>query len=273
MTGIRLASVFAFCASVAIGQNAELSGLIQDDPSHSGVSGAEVTLRNEQTGGRRNTTSNASGFYSLPALSPGLYRISIRAIGFETIVREGIRLETGDNARMDFSLRLGDFRTEVTVHGDPPLINSENASVGTVIDRDTIDQLPLNGRGIQALIELSPGVVAVPVTAGDRGQFAVNGQRNDANYYTVDGVSADFALMKPLAPLSLGNPLPYQAGGGMIPANNFLGTFSNLVSPDALQEFKIQTSTFAPEFGRSPGAQIGLVTRSGTNRYSGSLFE
>jgi hypothetical protein len=272
MTGIRLASVFAFCASVAMGQNSELSGLIQD-PTHSGVSGAEVTIRNEQTGGRRNTSSNVSGFYSLPALSPGLYRLSIRAIGFETIVREGIKLETGENARLDFSLKLGDFRTEVTVHGDSPLINSEDASVGTVIDRDTIDQMPLNGRGIQALIELSPGVVAVPVTAGDRGQFTINGQRSDANYFTVDGVSADFALMKPWSPLAPGNPLPYQAGGATIPANNFLGTFSNLVSPDALQEFRIQTSTFAPEFGRSPGAQIGLVTRSGTNRYSGSLFE
>src|SRR5580704_11430807 len=270
MTGIRLAPVFAFCAGVAIGQNAELSGLIQD-PSNSGVSGTEVTIRNEQTGGRRNTSSNASGFYSLPALGPGLYRISIRAIGFETIVREGIKLETGENARLDFSLRLGDVRTEVTVHGDAPLINSENASVGTVIDRDIIDQMPLSGRGIQALIELSPGVVAVPVTAGDRGQFAINGQRNDANYFTVDGVSANFALMNPLSPT--GAALLYQAGGGMIPANNFLGTFSNLVSPDALQEFKIQTSTFVPEFGRSPGAQIGLVTRSGTNRYSGSLFE
>src|SRR5580693_8706749 len=216
MTGIRLASVFAFCARVATGQNAELSGLIQD-PANSGVSGAEVTIRNEQTGGRRNTSANASGFYSLPALSPGLYRLSIRASGFETIVREGIKLETGANARLDFSLRLGDFRTEVTVHGDSPLINSEDASVGTVIDRDTIDQMPLNGRGIQALIELSPGVVAVPVTAGDRGQFTINGQRSDTNYFTVDGVGANFALMKPWAPLAPGNPLPYQAGGAMIP--------------------------------------------------------
>jgi hypothetical protein len=272
MRRIWLAPVFAFCAGVAFGQNAELSGLIQD-PSHAGVSGAEVTIRNEQTGGRRNTSSNASGFYSLPALSPGQYRLSIRAIGFETIVREGIKLEVGENAGIDFSLRLGDFRTEVTVHGDPPLINSENASVGTVIDRDTIDQMPLNGRGIQALIELSPGVVAVPVTVGDRGQFTVNGQRNDANYFTVDGVSANFAVMNPLSPNSGAGAFPLQAGGALIPANNFLGTFSNLVSPDALQEFRIQTSTFAPEFGRSPGAQIGLVTRSGTNRYSGSLFE
>ena len=239
---------------MAFGQNAELSGLIQD-PSNSGVSGAEVTIRNEQTGGRRNTISNVSGFYSLPALSPGRYRLSIRAIGFETIVRQGIKLEVGENARMDFSLRLGDVRTEVTVHGDSPLINSNDASVGTVIDRDTIDKMPLNGRGIQALIELSPGVVTVPVTPGNRGRFAINGQRSDANYFTVDGVSANFALMKPLTPSSPGNKFPYQAGGAMIPANNFLGTFSNLVSPDALQEFKIQTSTFAPEFGRSPGAR------------------
>src|ERR1700740_2623301 len=99
MTGVRLAPVFAFCASVAFGQNAGLSGLIRD-PSNSGVSGAEVTIRNEQSGGRRKTLSNASGFYILPAPSPGLYRLSIRAIGFETIVREGIKLEVGDNARM-----------------------------------------------------------------------------------------------------------------------------------------------------------------------------
>src|SRR6202021_1295357 len=215
MTGIRLASVFAFCAGVAFGQNAELSGLVQD-PSHSGVSGAEVTIRNEQTGGRRSTSANASGFYSLPALGPGLYRLSIRATGFETIVREGIKLETGENARLDFSLRLGDFRTEVTVHGDSPLINSEDASVGTVIDRDTIDQMPLNGRGIQALIELSPGVVAVPVSSGNRGEFAVNGQRTDANYFTVDGVSANFALMSPLS-LNAGvaDPYPLQGGGAL----------------------------------------------------------
>src|SRR5260370_35034776 len=114
MTGIWLAPVFALCAGVAIGQNANLSGLIQD-PSNSGVSGAEVSIRNEQTGGRRNTHSNGSGFYSLPALSPGAYRLSIRAIGVETIVRKRLKLEGGENPRIDFSLRPGGFRTHVTV--------------------------------------------------------------------------------------------------------------------------------------------------------------
>ncbi len=272
MTRIWLAPVFALCAGVAFGQNAELSGLIQD-PSTLGVSGADITLRSEQTGGRRSAKSNAAGFYSLPALSPGNYRLTIHAKGFETIVREGIRLEVGENARIDFTLQLGDFETVVTVRGGDPLMNTENASAGTVIDRDIIDQMPLNGRGIQSLIELSPGVVVVPVVSASRGQFAIDGQRSDANYFTVDGVSANFALSNPLSVFSMGTGLAAQAGGAMIPANNFLGTFGNLVSPEALQEFKIQTSTFAPEFGRSPGAQIGLVTRSGTNHYSGLLFE
>ncbi len=261
-------------AAMCFGQNAQLAGSILD-PSRSPVAGAEVTVRNEQTGGRRVTTSNDSGFFSVFSLTPGFYRISVHANGFEAIVQDGIKLDVAENARLDFALRLGDSHTEVTVHGGQPLINADDASVGTVIDRDIIDQMPLNGRGIQSLIELTPGVVVTPVVDTNRGQFAVNGQRADANYYTVDGVSADFAagdlrsvLSRGATPFSVG-----QAGGGMLPANNFLGTFSNLVSPDALQEFKIQTSTFSPEFGRSPGAQVGLVTRSGTNLYSGSLFE
>ncbi len=270
MRRIWLAPYFVMFAGVAFGQTAELSGLIRD-PSDSSVSGAEVSIRNEQTGGRRSTQSNASGFYSFPSLSPGEYRLSIRAMGFETIVREGIRLAVAENARIDFTLRLGDFHTVVTVTGGPPLINTEDASVGTVIDRKIIDQMPLSGRGIQSLIELSPGVVVVPVVAPSGGQFVVNGQRSNSNYITVDGVGANFALASALT--STPTTTIRRAGSGMIPANNFFGTFANLVSPEALQEFKIQTSTFAPEFGRSPGAQIGLVTRSGTNRYSGSLFE
>jgi len=272
MNRIGIAPAFVLCA-VSFGQSAELSGLIRD-PARLGVAGVEITLRNEHTGGRRVTRSNASGFYSLPTLNPGEYRLSVRAAGFETIVREDIRLEVGENARIDFDLRLGESRTEITVSGKPALMNTENGSVGTVVDRDIIDQMPLNGRGIQALIELSPGVVVIPVVDASRGQFAVNGQRSDANYFTVDGVSANFAVAYGMTASGLGgSALGVQAGSGMIPANNFFGTFSNLVSPEALQEFKIQTSSFPPEYGRSPGAQVELLTRSGTNRYSGSLFE
>ena len=274
MTSARLLLAGVVWAGTVSAQNAQLSGLIQD-PSALKIPGAEITLRNEQTGGKRVTKSNDDGFYSVFSLSPGVYRISVHAADFETVIREGIKLDVGENARLDFNLRIGDSHTEVTVHGDSPQINTEDASVGTVIDREIIDQMPLNGRGIQSLIELTPGVVVTPVVDASRGQFAVNGQRTDANYFTVDGVSANFSAGDAMQVTNeLGRNFSIgQAGGGMLPANNFLGTFSNLVSPDALQEFKIQTSTFAPEYGRSPGAQIGLITRSGGNRYSGSLFE
>jgi outer membrane receptor protein involved in Fe transport len=270
VTALRLTFVWIALACSLCGQTARISGEIRD-PSALPIQNAQISLLNEQTGGRRVAWSNEAGAYSLPSLSPGLYRITVRAPGFQTSVTRGLRLEVGDDTRLDIPLRLGDARTVVTVQADTPLMNNENASVGTVIDRRTIDRMPLNGRGIQALIELSPGVVAVPVEAPGDGQFVTNGQRNNANYITVDGATANFALQPMLA--NLYGPTPQQIGTGMTSANNFLGTYSNLVSPEALQEFRIQTSTFAPEFGRAPGAQIALVTRSGTNQYAGSLFE
>ncbi len=271
MIRFNFAIVFVAIPIAMRGQNAQISGLIHD-PSALNVAEAQINVRNEQTGGKRTTHSNQSGFYGVYSLSPGQYRISVQAAGFETVIREGVKLEVGDSARLDFVLRIGDSRSVMTIKDDPPLMNTNDAAVGTVVGRNLIDQLPLNGRGIQTLIELTPGVVVLPVSDVSRGQFSVNGQRGDANNFTVDGVSANFAAGAFLPGGVVLNSIG-QAGGGALPANNFLGTFSNLVSPDALQEFKIQTSTFAPEFGRSPGAQVGLVTRSGTNRYSGSLFE
>ena len=125
------------------------SGLIQD-PSGLKITEAEITLRNEQTGGKRVTKSNDEGFYSVFSLSPGVYRISVHAASFETVIREGIKLDVGENARLDFNLRIGDSHTEVTVHGDSPQINHRGrVRRDSVIDREIIDQMPLNGRGIQ----------------------------------------------------------------------------------------------------------------------------
>lgn len=263
--------LLAMSATAALCQQAQISGLIQD-PAGLSIMGAAISVRSEETGAQRLTQSNQAGFYGVTSLRPGTYRVTIRATGFETI-EEGVKLEVGDGARLDFVMRIGDSRTVVTVRGGPPLMNTEDASVGTVIGRDLIDQMPLNGRGIQTLVELTPGSEAVPSIATNSGQFSVNGQRSDANYFTVDGLSANFAAGAVESENGGGSTIINQAGGGTLPANNLLGTFSNLVSPDALQEFRLQTSTFAPEFGRAPGAQIGFVTRSGTTRYSGTLFE
>src|SRR6202008_26966 len=127
------------------------------------------------------------------------------------------------------------------------------------------ENLPLNGRSFQALISLTPGVVVTATRFDDQGQFSVNGQRADANYFTVDGVSANFGVTGLLQMV--------QTASGALPALSAAGGTNSLVSADAMQEFRIQTSSFAPEFGRTSGGQISIVTRSGTNRFHGTLFE
>src|SRR5262249_3562953 len=152
----------------------------------------------------------------------------------------------------------------VTVEAGAPT-NTESGTVSTIVDRTLVENLPLNGRSFQTLLTLTPGVVLTATRFDDQGQFSVNGQRADANYFTVDGVSANFGVTG-YAPM-------VQGASGALPALSASGGANSLVSVDAMQEFRIQTSTFAPEFGRTPGAQVSIVTRSGTNEYHGTLFE
>ena len=151
------------------------------------------------------------------------------------------------------------------MEGGAPLVNTENATVSTVVDRQFAENLPMNGRSFQTLIDLTPGVTPTVSTGYDSGQFSVNGQRADSNYWMVDGVSANVGITQTGAG---GNGL-----GGSLGSVSVLGGTNSLVSVDALQEFRIQTSTFAPEFGRTPGGQISIVTRSGANQFHGSVFD
>jgi len=146
-------------------------------------------------------------------------------------------------------------------------VNTQDAAVSTVVDRQFAENLPLNGRSFQTLIQLTPGVVITPSNYEDSGQFSVNGQRAVSNYWMVDGVSANIGVGVTVVGTP-GNGL-----GGTVGSFSAQGGTNSLVSVDALQEFRIQTSTYAPEFGRTPGAQISIVTRSGTNRFHGTLFD
>src|SRR5258708_5497915 len=145
------------------------------------------------------------------------------------------------------------------------MVNTESAAVSTVVDRQFAENIPLNGRSFQTLIQLTPGVVLTANNGFDTGQFSVNGQRASSNYWMVDGVSANIGMAA--SPVS-GNGL-----GGALGSSSVLGGTNSLVSVDAMQEFRIQTSTFAPEFGRTPGGQISIVTRSGTNQFHGTAFD
>jgi hypothetical protein len=262
---MRLLFACLICVSTALAQQAQLSGLIKDS-SDSAVPEAQVSVMNAQTGGKRTTVSNSAGLYSLPSLLPGQYKITVEKEGFETSIREGVTLEVAQTARMDFTLRVGATQQAVTVQGDVQLVNTTDASVSTVVDRQFVENIPLNGRSFQSLIALTPGVVVTPTDAGsDNGQFSVAGQRAGSNYFTVDGVSANFAAAHGI--------FNQQSANGGLPALSALGSTSGLVSIDALQEFRIETSTYAPEYGRESGGQIMLVTRSGTNRFHGTAFD
>jgi hypothetical protein len=262
---VRAILVCLMCACAAMAQEAQLSGLILDS-SQSVVPDARVSATNEQTGGKRVSVSNASGFYSLNSLSPGQYKITVEKPGFQTSVRESVTLEVSQNARLDFTLVLGATQQEVTVQADTPLVNTTDASVSTVVDRQFVENLPLNGRSFQSLIALSPGVVMTPSSeSGDLGQFSVAGQRAGSNYFSIDGVSANFG-----APIGGDQAQTYN--GGLV-AFSALGSTNSLISIDAMQEFRLESSTYAPEFGRESGAQVLLLTRSGTNRFHGTAFD
>jgi hypothetical protein len=251
-------------AAPLLAQNASLTGRITD-PSRALIANARVAAISASTNARYQATTDASGEYFLANLQPGTYRIEIEKPGFKKLVKPDVVLHVQDALEIDLQMTLGASTETVTVEGGAPLVNTESGTVSTVIDRSFVENLPLNGRSFQTLILLTPGVVPTVTAFDDQGQFSVNGQRADANYFTVDGVSANFGVT--------GYGPMMQSASGALPALSASGGTNSLVSVDAMQEFRIQTSSFAPEFGRTPGGQISIVTRSGSNDFHGALFD
>gem|GEM_PF-121950 len=254
--------------ALAQSTSADLSGTITD-PTGALLPGSTVVAASSDQTVRSTQVSDGKGYFSITNLQPGNYVLTVSHVGFKTQVIHRITLNANDTRSIAVKLQIGSAGEYVNVTGESTLVNTSGA-VSNTIDKQLIDDLPLDGRSIQTLITLSPGVQAVPVdpSGGNPGQFSVNGIRSDMNYFTVDGVSANFAASAPG-----GNGSIDAATAGGTPATDVNGSFFNLASIDDLQEFQIQTSSFAPEFGRNPGAQVSLVTRSGGNKFHGSLFE
>jgi hypothetical protein len=250
--------------TLAQSSTATLSGTVTD-PNNAVVPGAHVTATNNGTGLKREATTSGSGTFTIPLLPPSTYTVLIENQGFTPAQINDVVLNVGDNVALNIQLKIGQVGATVDVKNEAPLIN-ESGAVGTVVDRQFVENIPLNGRSFQSLITLTPGVVVVPnAVTNTGGQFSVNGQRASANSFMVDGVSANFAG----APGAFGGP----QSTGNLPSLTTFGTTQSLVSVDALQEFKVQTSTYSAEFGRQPGGQISIVTRSGANQFHGSLFD
>jgi len=236
------------------------------DPTGAVVVNAALRLIDIDRGIQSEVTTGNGGFYSLASVRPGHYRMEVEKTGFKLVRVTGISINVQDNVEQNFKLALGSASETITVEASGVNVNTTDGTVSTVVDRQFAENLPLNGRSFQSLIELTPGVVVTTSNLLDNGQFSVNGQRADSNYWMVDGVSANFGLG--LNSLYGGNGV-----AGALPATSVLGGTNSLVSVEAMQEFRIQTSTYAPEFGRMPGGQISIATRSGTNQFHGAAFE
>ncbi|HEU4432210.1 MAG TPA: TonB-dependent receptor, partial [Pyrinomonadaceae bacterium] len=263
---IVLLLVVSVQSSIAYGQGgtATLSGTVTDQ-NDAVVPGVNVAVISIAQGFQRSATTNREGAYVVPSLPPGIYTVKAEREGFTTAEVPDVVLNVNDQVKLDIPLKVGSLSSSsVDVLSTPPLLD-QSPAVGTTVDQQFVGNLPLNGRSFQNLITLSPGAVLTKTTVTEQGQFSVNGQRTNANYVTVDGVSANIGII-PAGNIG-------QSSTGSLPGFSVTGGTNNLVSVDAVQEFRILTSTFAPEFGRTPGAQISIASRSGTNSFSGTLFE
>ncbi len=273
---LRSLFLFAVCSlpfAVAHAQSttATLSGTVEDQ-NGAAIPGVTVTVVNKGTQLKREATTNQQGDFAIPLLPPGGYTVRAQGQGFAPTEFTSVVLNVGDQKALKIELKAGDINAQVRVNSEALLIN-ESPAVATVIDRQFVSNLPLNGRSFQDLILLTPGVSTQSPSGrtafglGLTGEFSVNGQRTESNNYFVDGVSANVGT-------STGQAVTFYAGAsGSLPASTALGTTQALVSVDALQEFRVQSSTFSAEYGRLPGGQFTFVTKSGTDQLHGSGFE
>jgi hypothetical protein len=230
---------------------AEIAGIIRDQQG-SRLPGATVAAVHLESRTRVQATTDQQGRYLLPALLLGTHEVTVELSGFKRVLRTPVAVALGERLQLDFELEIGGLAESITVSGDPPLLQVNTAEISDIVANEQILQMPLNTRDVLALAQLSDAVVLPP--GGTRGEALqqagplpnVGGQRSGHNIYLLDGVKVTDEL------------------------------FNNLVitpSPDSVQEFKIQKSQYAAEFGGKASALINVATRAGTNQLHGSAFE
>lgn len=245
--------------------SATLSGTVED-PQGALVPGVTVAILNLDTSLQRQTVTNESGSYTFLLLPPGRYTLTAEGKGFAKLQVPDLVLNVGDQKALNIQLKAGDVNATVIVDSTAETVRTDG-SVGTVVNRQFVANMPLNGRSLQPLLQMVPGVVLTGNVglggATGSAQFSVNGQRPTANSFLVDGLSANTGIAPNAA-------YPGPSASGQSPGTNVVGSTASLVSLDAMQEFRIETSSYGAEFGRTPGGQVLLITRSGTNTFHGS---
>lgn len=247
-------SFFVLVAPRAAAQStATLTGVVTDAQG-AVLPNAKVSVSSPAIGVERTTQTDKDGNYEFASLPPGVYRIQVQAQGFKTQVVNQLTLDVARSVTQNFQLTVGEVSQEVTVTSEIPVVETATTSVGTVIDRRTVQEIPLNGRHFVDLGLLIPGSVTPPqngfLTAPLRGQgsFAINtaGNREDTVNFQINGINLNDQVQ---------NQITFQP------------------SINTVQEFKADNSTFSAEYGRNSGAVVNIATRSGTNEFHGELFE
>jgi len=233
--------------------NTHLEGLITD-PSGGVIPRAEVSLKNDASGQVRKTQTDHQGFYTFPFLSVGVYELTVTALGFARRTVPGLSLQVGLSARVDLTLQLPRGQSVTEVEGHPPLVQTASPAIGDELSRQRVNSLPLNGRQFSQLALLAGG--AVPPYPNSATQqfntpglglgFSVDGQRSERNNFSLDGIT----LMEPFAYSLTVNP-----------------------STDAIREFRVVENSYSADQGLVSGAQVNIVSRSGSNRFAGTAYE
>ncbi|MBV9405548.1 MAG: carboxypeptidase regulatory-like domain-containing protein, partial [Acidobacteriaceae bacterium] len=251
----------ALC-SLAFGQvvGAKVEGLVSDETG-APLTDVNVTIRNGETGAERKLMSDAGGWYVAPSLPVGVYRVLAARTGFQSQEKTGIQLVVGQSTRVDFTLVLGAVQQVVTVQETIPPVSVSTQQTSGLVNERQVKDLPLNGRSYDELITLNPAIVNYSSErSGGTGtsnsavgnMFAVSGHRPQENLFLLNGIEYTGA--------SEINNTPGGASG-------------QLLGVDAVREFNVVTDTYGAEYGKRPGAQVSIVTASGTNQLHGSLYE
>src|ERR1700683_2563633 len=240
-------------AGLAVAQTANtgaLTGAVSD-PGGALVGGVKVTVTNESTGEIRTVTTTDNGAYTVPLLPPGAYYIDFTKSGFKSSVTTGIHINVTETARLDVHLEVGAVTEKVTVTGKTELLQTESSELGGVVTGQMVDNLPLVTRNYTQIVTLSPGIAADVTNATDlgrggggesQGNFRANGAEGLDNNFHMNGVQINDLQAS-----------GFFSGGIAIP------------NPDTIEEFKVQTGQFDASYGRSAGANVDVVTKSGSN--------
>lgn len=250
-----------FCPPLAEAQASSSIGGTVSDPSGAAVASATVWAKNLETGALRTASTNDRGQYELLWLPVGRYEVKASKPGFEDSLRRGVELALGQEARVDFHLEVGRVSSEITVTGDAPIVTTTTQDISGLVGEQQVRELPLNGRSYDLLLVLNPGIVNfTSQKTGGTGisnsstanNFSVSGNRPQQNLFLLNGVEFTGAAENNMQP------------GG--PSGMLLGV-------DAVREFNVERDSYSAEFGKHPGAQVLIATRSGTNLWHGGAFE